>query len=100
MYISSDDSMASLDPDDPNAALSPAYFSTKAIALAMNAFRSSYTTTTEHSICSFIRQKIQQLGTWPDLKQGEISQLDKMAMLGMYDNPCKAPRKVIILRPH
>ena len=69
--ISSDDSMASLDPDDPDADFSPAYLSTKAISLAMNAIRSSHTTTAEHSIGSFTRQKLQQLDTWPDWKQGE-----------------------------
>ena len=92
--------MASFDPDDPNAAFSPAYLSTEAISLSMNAIKSSHTTTTEHYIGSFTRQKIQQLDTWPEWKQGEISQLDKMDKLGMYEKPCKVPCKAIILRPH
>ena len=64
--ISSDDSMASLDPDDPNAAFSPAYLSTEAVSFAMNAIKSSHTTTAEHTICSFNRHKLQQMGTWTD----------------------------------
>ena len=96
--ILSDDSMASLDLDDPNAAFSPVYLSTEAVSLAMNAIKSSTTTTVEYSIGSFIRRKLQQLNTWPDWKQGGISQLDKMAKLGMYDKPCKTPCKAIFLR--
>ena len=91
--------MASLDPDDPNAAFSPTYLSTKAMPLTMNASRSSQPTA-EHSIGSFTRRKMQQLDTWPDWKQSGISQLDRMAKLGMYGKPCKTPREAIILRPH
>ena len=40
------------------------------------------------------------MDTWPDWKEGEVSQLDKMAKLGMYGKPCKAPRKAVILCPH
>ena len=98
--ISSGDSMASLDPDDPNAVFSPAYLSTEAISFAMNAIKFSHTTTVEHSIGSFTRRKLQQLDTGPEWKQGEISQLYKMDKLGMYGKPCKAPRKTIILRSH
>lgn len=98
--ISSDDSMTSLDPNDPNAAFSPAYLSTKAISLAMNAIQSSHTTPAEHALGSFTCRKLQKLDTWLDWKQGEISQLDKMAKLGMYGKPCKAPCNAIILCPH
>ena len=64
--ISSDDSMVSLNPDDPNTAFSPAHLSTEAVSLAMNAIKSSHTTTVEHAIGSFTRRKLQQLDTWPD----------------------------------
>ena len=84
--ISSDDNMLSLDLDDPNAAFSPAYLSTDGLSFALNAIKSSHTTTAEHAIDSYTRRKLQQLDTWPDWKQGEISQLDKMAKLGMYGN--------------
>ena len=52
------------------------------------------------SIGSFTCRKLQQLDTWPEWKQGEISQLDKMDKLGMYGKPCKAPRKAVILCPN
>ena len=98
--ISSDDSMASLDPDDPDAIFSPSYLSLEAVTLAINAIRSSHTTEDEQAIGKFTRRKLQQLDTWPDWKHGEMSQLDKMAKVGMYGKPCKAPRKAIVLRPH
>ena len=59
IFISSDDSMASLDPGDPNAAFSPAYLTTEVISLAINAIRSSHTITTEYYIGSFTRRKFQ-----------------------------------------
>ena len=74
--ISSDDSMSSLDPYDPNAAFSPSYLSTEAISLAINTIRSSYKTDADHSIGSITRWKLQQLDTWTDWKKGEISQLE------------------------
>ena len=92
--------MGSLDPDDPNADFSPVYLSTEAISLAMNAIKSSHTTAAVNYIGSFTCHKLQQLDTWPDWKQGEFSLLDKMAKLGMYGKPCKAPRKATILCPH
>ena len=92
--------MASLDPDDPNATFCPTYLSTEAISLAINAIKSSHTTPAEHALGSFTRRKLQQLDTWPDWKQGEISQLDKMDKLGMYGKPCKAPCNAIVLRLH
>ena len=98
--ISSDDSMASLDPDDPNAIFSPSYLSLEAVSLAINAIQSSHTTEGEQAIGNFHRRKLQLLDTLPDWKQGEISQLDKMDKVGMYGKPCKAPRKAIVLRPH
>ena len=61
--ISSDDSMASLDSDDPNAAFSPAYFSTEAMFLTMNAIKSFHTTPAEHALGSFTRRKHQKLDT-------------------------------------
>ena len=92
--------MISLDPDDSNAAFSPVYLSTKAVSLAMNPIRFSHTTDDEYSIESFTRRKLQQLDTWPDWKQSGISQLDKMAKLGMYGKPYKVPSKTSVLRPH
>ena len=89
-----------MNPDDSNAAFSPAYLSTETMFLAMNTIRSSYTTPADYSIGIFTCRKLQKLDTWPDWKEGEISQLDKMAKLGMYGKPCKAPRKAIVLRPH
>ena len=56
--IPSDDSMVSLDLDDPNIAFSLAYLSTEAISLAMNAIKSSHRTTAEHSIGIFTCQKL------------------------------------------
>ena len=100
MSIPSDDSMTILDPDDPNAAFIPAYLSTEAIFLTINAIKSSHITTTEYYVGSFTCQKLQQLDSWSDWKQGEISQLDKIDKLGMYDKPCKAPCKANIIRSH
>ena len=57
--ISSDDSMANLDPDVPDAAFSPSYLSMEPISLAMNAIMSSYTTGAEHSVGSFTCRKLQ-----------------------------------------
>ena len=70
------------------------------LTLTINAIRSSHTTEDEQVIGKFTRRKLQRLDTWPDWKQGEISQLDKMAKVGMYGKPCKVPPKAIVLRPH
>ena len=66
------------DLEDLNVAFSPAYLSTEAIFLAINAFKSTHTTTDACSIVSFTSCKLQQLDTWPGWKQGETPQLDKM----------------------
>ena len=89
-----------MDQDDPNAAFSSANLSTETVFLAMNAIKLTHTTTAEHSIGSFICRKLQQLDTWPALKQGKISQVDKMAKLEMDGKPYKAPCKAMILHPH
>ena len=64
--VSSDDSMSSLDLDEPNAAFSPAYLFTEEISLAMYTIRFFFTTAAKHSIGSFTCQKLQQFDTWPD----------------------------------
>ena len=70
------------------------------MSLAMNAVRLYHTTFAEHYVCSFIRCKLQKLDTWKDFKQGGLSQLDKMKISGMYGQPCKAPRNVIVICPY
>ena len=97
---SSFDSAASLDPSDPNSTFSPEYLPTDVMALAINAIRSSHTTTDEQSLGHFTRRKLKQLDTWPEWRKGEVDQLDKMERLGMYGKPCKRPPNAIVLRPH
>ena len=63
--ISSDDSMSSLDSDDPNTAFSPEYLSisTEMMSLAINATSSDRTTPSLQSIGSFTCHNLQKLDT-------------------------------------